>query len=94
MQKDHTSKLKILLFMSEFSGLWKYNNPACSESVRSLHSVKLDIIQKKGEHRPQKCLQIACVGVCVHACVRVSERARVCVCVKCVCVSVRAWVFV
>ena len=96
MQKDHTSKLKILLFMSEFGGLWKYNNPACSESVRSLHSVKLDIIQKKGEHRPQKCLQIACVGVgvCVHACVRVSERARVCVCVKCVCVSVRAWVFV
>ena len=85
--------------MSEFGGLWKYNNPACSKSVRSLQSVKLDIIRKKGEYRRQKCLQTAC-GVCVFVCVRacvclcacVRVGARVCVCVKCVCVSVRACV--
>ena len=81
MQKDHISTLKILLFMSEFGGLWKYNNPACSKSVRSLQSVKLDIIRKKGEYRRQKCLQTAC-GVCVFVCVCV----RACVCL-CACVG-------
>ena len=28
--------------MSEFGGLWKQNNFACTKSVKSLHNLKLD----------------------------------------------------
>ena len=90
MQKDHTSTLNILLFMSEFGGLWKYNNPACSKSVRSLHSVKLDT--KEGG-TPSSEMSSDCMCGCLCACVCRSARvfvwsacacrcARVGVCVK------------
>ena len=41
MQKDRIRSLKILRFVTEFGGLWEHQtNPACTKSVKSLHSIE------------------------------------------------------